>query len=521
MTRAYWVTGLALVAAGCAIGPGGHRPGTTLPPAYRSPDALADSLRPLYDSLAMSRDSMASRKRDTSASRRDADAQATTRVDFTLSDTAANVTWFDILQDTVLKQLVLEAIDNNRDVRVAVATIQEYQSDLGQATSQLFPQFSANGQSGREKTVFGPTFIIPASNYLEATANVQWELDFWGRLRNTRTAARQDLLSQEESRRSVVLSLVGNVATGYLQLRELDLELDVARRTLASRQETFRLASERLSRGYISELDVRQFQGDVGDAASAVASYEKQVAQQENRLSLLLGQVSGPIPRGRPLNDVLAAVDLPVGMPSSLLDRRPDVRQSEAQFRAATARVGAAIDARLPKVTITGDWGFESFSEKRYFPNDQFTAAYNNTYSIYAGISVPILDFGNLAHAQHAAEARAVEARYSYERTVLTAMQDVNNYIAEVRQDRQQVVALQTEVQALRIAYQLSKDRYDAGYSPYLDVLTAERSLFTAEQALITAQAQALVGVVDLYQSLGGGWPLPGKKEAGGRTTAP
>jgi multidrug efflux system outer membrane protein len=520
---------IVLVAVGCAIGPGYHRPNTDPPATYRPPSATEDSTRPIYDSLALSRDSMAARKRDTAAFKSDAAAQGQMHIDFNLSDTAANITWFDLFQDTVLKALVIEAINNNRDVRIAVATIQEYQADLGVATGNLFPDITLNGQSGRQKTTFGKitlpgsntSLTFPPQNYGLATANVQWEMDFWGRLRNTRAAAKADLLSQQESRRSVVLTLVADVATAYLQLRQLDLELEVAQRTLASRKETFRLASERLNRGYIAELDARQFEGDVGDAAATVATYQKQVAQQENQLRLLLGQQPGPIPRGRPLNEVVSTIDLPVGLPSSLVAKRPDVRQSEAQYEAATKRVGAAIDERLPKFTITGDWGFQNFSLKQWFPEGSFINGNNQIYQVYVGVSIPIFDFGVLANQQHAAEARRTEARYSYEKTVLTALRDVNNFLAEVRNDRQQVTALQTEVQALRIAYQLSKARYDAGYSAYLDVLTAERSLFTAEQALIAAQGTALVGVVDLYQSLGGGWPLPGKKEAGGRTTAP
>ncbi|HWZ60475.1 MAG TPA: efflux transporter outer membrane subunit [Gemmatimonadaceae bacterium] len=521
---------IVLFAVGCAIGPsGGARPDTSPPAAYRPPSASEDSMRPKYDSLSMSRDSMAARRRDTAAYKSDAAAQSVTRIDFTLSDTAANVSWFDLFQDTVLKQLVIEAINNNRDVRVAVATIQEFQADLGVATGNLFPDITLNGQSGRQKTTFGKISLpgsttplsFPPQNYALATANVQWELDFWGRLRNTRSAAKADLLAQQESRRSVVLTLVSNVAATYLTLRQLDLELEVAKRTLASRQETFRLASERLSRGYIAELDARQFQGDVGDAAATVATYQKQIAQQENELRLLLGQQPGPIPRGRPLNEVLTSIDLPVGLPSSLLDHRPDVRQSEAEYQGATRRVGAAIDARLPKFTITGDWGFQNFDLSHWFPQGSFINGNNQIYQVYVGVSIPIFDFGVLANQQHAAEARRSEARYTYEKTVLTAMRDVNNYLAEVRNDREQVTALQTEVQALRIAYQLSLDRYNAGYSAYLDVLTAERSLFVAEQALIAAQGTALVGVVDLYQSLGGGWPLPAKKEAGGKVTFP
>src|SRR6185437_1173375 len=249
--------------------------------------------------------------------------------------------------------------------------------------------------------------------------------------------------------------LVGNVATAYLQLRQADLDLDISKRTLASRQETYRLSQQKFNRGAIAELDLRQFEGDVGDAAASVATYEKQVAQTENQLSLLLGRAPGAIPRGRPLNEVLTSVELPVGIPSQLLERRPDVQQAEAHLRSSTAGVGAAIDSRLPRFTITGDWGFETFSSTHYIPTGTFVTPSNQVYQIFAGVSIPIFDFGGLANAQHAAEARVVEARNLYERSVLTALHDVNNYLAEVRTDRQQTVALQTQVQALRIAYRL------------------------------------------------------------------
>jgi multidrug efflux system outer membrane protein len=496
-----------LLAAACAIGPGYHRPDTHPPAQYRPPSASEDSLQSTYDALAASRDSMASRRPDTAQSSSDAETHPQARPSFQLSDAAANVSWFDLFQDTVLKQLVVTAINENRDVRIAAATVEEYQADLHQATANLFPAFTISGQSGRNKQSFGSTFSFPAQNYLQALGNVSWELDFWGRLRNTRTAARANLLAQEESRRSVLLSLVGNVATAYLQLRQSDLDLDIAKRTLQSRQETYRLSQQKFDRGAIAELDLRQFEGDVGDAAASVATYEKQVAQTENELSLLLGRSPAPIPRGRPLNEVLNAVDIPVGIPSQLLSRRPDVQQAEAQLRSATASVGAAIDARLPKTTITGNWGYENFSATHYIPQGQFVTPNNQIYQIFAGVTIPIFDFGALANAQHAAEARVREARNLYEKVVLTAQHDVNNYLTEVRTDRQETVALQTQVQALRISYRLSRDKYEAGYAPYLDVLTAQRSLFTAEQSLVAAEFQALAGVVSLYQSLGGSWP--------------
>jgi len=522
MTRRLSIVSVVMLAGiACAIGPRYHRPDLQPPPQFRAASATEDSLRPMYDALAASRDSMAARRRDTAETSANAEGHAVARPSFELPAGAANLSWFDLFQDTVLKQLVTTAINENRDVRVAVATVEEYRADLHQATATLFPNFTANGQLGRQKQTFGNVsipqagggtrpFTVPPQNYLQATANVGWELDFWGRLRNTRAEARANLLAQEQSRRSVLLTLVANVATTYLQLRQADLDLDISKRTLASRQETYRLAQQKFDRGAIAELDLRQFEGDVGEAAASVANYEKQVAQTENQLSLLLGRAPGAIPRGRPLNEVLSAVDLPVGIPAQLLDRRPDVRQAEAQLRSATAGAGAALDARLPKVSVNGFWGYENFSGSRLIPPGSFVTPNNQIYQIYAGVSIPIFDFGALASAQRASQARVVEARNSYEQTVLAALHDVNNQLTEVRTDRQQTIALQTQVQALRIAYRLSRDKYEAGYAPYLDVLTAQRSLFTAEQTLVAAEFQALAGVVGLYQSVGGGWPIFG-----------
>lgn len=474
-----------------------------------------------YAALGASRDSMASRRPDSAMSESAARAHPETQLNFQLPNVAATVSWFDLFQDTVLKQLVTTAISENRDVRVATATVQEFRGDLSQATAALFPDFTVTGQSGRQKQSFGnvsvpgpagttQTFTIPAQNVISALANVSWQLDFFGRIRNLRSQAKENLLAQESSRQVVLLTLVADVAATYLQLRQVDLDLEIAKQTLASRQETYRLSQEKFNRGAIAELDLRQFEADVGDAASSVALYQKLVAQTENQLSLLIGHSPAPIARGRPLNEVLNAVNLPVGIPSQLLDRRPDVRQAEAQLRAATAGAGAALDARLPSFSITGNWGYQNFSSKQYIPGSNFTSSSNQVYQIFAGVSIPIFDFGALAGAQHAANARVVEARNNYEQVVLMAFHDVNNFLVEVRTDRQQTVALQTQVQALRIAYRLSTDKYNAGYAPYIDVLTAQRSLFTAEQALVAVQAQALVGVVNLYQSLGGVWPPTG-----------
>jgi outer membrane protein, multidrug efflux system len=511
-----------LFAIACALGPRYHRPKVDSPRAYNPANGVEDSTKATFDSLALSRDSMINLPGDTmrpppageAAGKRTGDFP---NLNYKLSDTAANISWFDLFQDTVLTQLVTTAINENRDVRVAVATISEYRALLGQATGPLFPQIDATGQSGREKLSFGPTVPIPPLNVLQAQATLSWELDFWGRLRQTREGARNDLLAQEDSRRTVVIDLVSTVADAYIKLRELDLDLEISRNTLRSNQQTLDLARQRFNRGVISELDVRQFEANVADPAAQVANFERQVRQQEDTLAFLLGHYPGAIPRGRPLNEVLAQFEVPVGIPSTLLEHRPDVRQAEHNLVAATRRVGVALDDRLPKFTITGSWGADAFDNVRYIPRGQFDQYANQVYQIFFGVSIPIFHGGALASAQDAAQARREQARYLYERTVLDATREVDAALVEVRTDREQVVAQQTQVNALRRALQLANDRYAAGVSSYLDVLNAERSLFTAEVSLTSAERQGLVGVVTLYRALGGGWPVAGYKLEGGK----
>jgi multidrug efflux system outer membrane protein len=509
-----------LFATACALGPTYHRPKVDSPTAYQQPSAAEDSSKATYDSLALSRDSMINLPGDTmkappageAAGKRTANYPS---LNYKLSDTAANISWFDLFQDTVLTQLVVTAVNENRDVRVAVATIQQYRAALGQATGPLFPQIDVTAQDGKSKIAFGKQFTITPAYELQALATVSWELDFWGRLRQTREGARNDLLAQEDSRRSVVIDLVSTVAAAYLHLRELDLDLEIARNTLRSNQQTLDLARQRFNRGVISELDVRQFQANVADPAAQVASYERQVRQQEDTLAFLLGHYPGAIPRGRPLNEVLAQVEVPVAVPSTLLEHRPDVREAEHNLVAATRRVGAALDDRLPKFTITGNYGYENFDTQVFPRGDFFDYKGNNTYQLFFGVSVPIFHGGSLAAAQDAAQAKREQARYLYERTVLDATREVDGALAEVRSDREQVIAQQTQVNALRRALQLANDRYAAGVSSYLDVLNAERSLFTAELSLTAAERAGLVGVISLYRALGGGWPIAGYKLEG------
>ncbi|MBX6332641.1 MAG: efflux transporter outer membrane subunit [Gemmatimonadaceae bacterium] len=446
---------------------------------------MEDSLRPFFDSLARSRDSAARAPRAL------------------LSDTAANLQWFALFQDTVLQKLVETAVRENRDVRVAVATIEEFRAEYGVARGPLFPQLDVTAQAGKEKIIFGGTQPF-TFNVFNVAGNVAWELDFWGRLRRSAQAARADLLAQEANERAVVLSLVSDVAVAYLQLRQLDLNLEIARQTLASRQRTLQLATRRYSQGLISELDVRQFEAEVADPAARVADFERQIAQLENQLSVLLGHHPGPIPRGRSLPDVLSTIDIPAGLPSQLLERRPDVRAAEQSLAAATARIGVAQGARFPRFTITGQYGSQSTELSRLLGRN------TDTYQLFFGISLPLFTGGQLSNDVRAARARAEQARYRYEQTVLQALQDVEDALAAVRSGRDQVVAQQTQVNALQRALHLATERYEEGVSSYLDVLDAQRSLFTAQLALTQAQLQALVDAVQLYKALGGGWTTEG-----------
>ena len=496
---------LVCAAAGCAVGPGYRRPELDVPAEWRRTDPTADSLRPFYDSLRANRDTLPLNPDRPEAAPGDTSARAGAL----LTDTTANLAWFDLLQDPELRKLVETALRDNRDVRVAIATISEFRAQYGVAKGDLFPQITLNAQGGRTKSVLGSLGTF-TSNQLQATADLSWELDFWGRIRRSTEAARSDLLAQRESQRAVVLTLVGDVATAYLQLRQLDLELEISRRTLAANRETFRLARRRFDQGLISELDVRQFEAEVASPAASVAQLEGQITQTENQLSLLVGRNPGGIPRGRPLTEVLGGLAVPEFSPSSLLERRPDVRQAEAQLHAATARIGVAKGDLLPKLMVTGDYGTYSDNTDDLFKKN------SEIYQILGGVSMPLFTGGRVGKQVDVARARAEQARYGYEQTVLIALREVEDAVAGVRASRNQVAAQQTQVDALRRALRLAELRYQSGASSYLDLLDAQRSLFGAELSLAQVQGQQATAAVTLYKALGGGWPV-----APGDSTAP
>ena len=497
MRRALLAGVFVWVAAGCAAGPGYHRPELGVPAEWRQVNPTADSLRPFYDSLAAHRDTLPLNPSRPEGVSRDTSA----RTGIFLVDTTIALAWFDLLQDPVLRQLVETAVRENRDVRIAVAAIDEFHSQYGIARGEFFPQISLSAQGGRVKSVLGTigSFTV---NEMQATANLSWELDFWGRIRRSTEAARNDLLAQRESQRAVVLTLISDVATTYLQLRQLDLALEISRRTLTANRETFRLARRRFEQGVISELDVRQFESEVASPAASVAQLEGLVTQTENQLSVLVGKNPGSIPRGRPLTEVLGRLSVPALVPSSLLERRPDVRQAEAELHAATARIGAAKANLYPIPFVTGDYGTFATNTDDLFKKE------SEIYQILGGVSMPLFTGGRVGNQVGVARARAEQSRYFYEQTVLTALREVEDAIAGVRASRNQVAAQQTQVDALRRALRLAEMRYQSGASSYLDLLDAQRSLFGAELSLAQVQGQQAIAAVGLYRALGGVWPV-------------
>lgn len=489
MSRVTWNIAAVALLAGCAVGPSYRSPAVAPAGARVGAGGARDSARIFFDSL------IAARQADSAAR-----AAVSLRAEAATGDTLLAVAWRDILKDTTLVGLIETAARQNRDVQTAIARIREFRANLGLARAPLFPSLTANASASTNQVAIG-AFPPTQFNALRLTGDVAWELDLWGRTRRGVEAAGADLGVQEASQRAVLLSLVSNVATGYLQLLELDQERAIAERTLATRQQTFALAQSRFRQGVISELDVRQFEADVSVPAATLAQAERLRVQQEHELNVLLGSGPVAIPRGGTLAGAVAALEVPDSISATLLGRRPDVQGAERAFAAATARIGVAQAARLPTVSISGNYGTQSINTSGLFSGN------TEVYQLQGGLSMPLFTGGRIANQIEAARARAEQARLQYEQTVLVAMREAGDALVAVRTTRDQVAAQQTQAFALRRALQLAELRYRTGVASYLEVLDAQRGLFSAELLLSQAQLQQLSAAVQLYRAIGGSWP--------------
>ncbi len=412
----------------------------------------------------------------------------------------ADLNWRDVLRDSTLTRLVTIALSRNRDLEQARARIREYRAEVRVARAPLLPDLSLLGSVSRNKITLGTT-LVPPYTAMDAEATVSWELDVFGGARRGLEAAQADRASQEDLEQATVLSLISQVADGYLQLLELDQERDIANQTVASRKVTLGLARRRFAQGVISELDVRQFEAEVAVAASRLAQVEQLRAEQEHGLDVLMGAGAISIPGGGSLAAMARTVTVPDSVSGSLLLRRPDVQASERAFAAATARIGVADAARLPSFVVSAAYGSQSPNSEGLFKKRA------EIYEFFGGISIPIFAGGRLQGEVQAARARADEARDQYEQTLLAAVGEAGDALAGVRTSRENAAALDLQVTALRRALDLAELRYRTGVSNYLDVLDSERSLFDAQLEASQAELSQLTSVVQLYKALGGGWP--------------
>ncbi|NLI48491.1 MAG: efflux transporter outer membrane subunit [Acidobacteria bacterium] len=421
--------------------------------------------------------------------------------------TAGDMDWWEVYREPVLQDLIRAALERNHDVRLAAERVLAAEAQLGITRADRFPGVGGVGEyqvgrTSREGYVTTPGYPYVQRNHTLALSAF-FEVDLWGRLRRATEAARAELLATEAARRTVTLTLVGGVAAGYFGLRELDLELDIAERTLASRQKSLDLVRARQTGGVSSMLEVDQAQGLVSAAAAAIPDIKRRIAQQENCLSLLLGRNPGDIPRGRALTEHVLGAAVPAGLPSSLLERRPDIGQAEQQLIAANARIGVAKAAYFPQITLTGAAGTMSKDFNNLFSGPSWT------WNFLPQVSVPIFTAGKIKSGVRVSESLQRQALIQYERTIQNAFREVADAMVAYRRQLEYVAELQQLTDTLDDQARLSRLRYTGGVTSYLEVLDSERQFFDAEINLARAQLAGLVALVDLYKALGGGWRKP------------
>ena len=430
-------------------------------------------------------------------------SEATTQTDQT---SIGDLKWFEVFKDPELQKLVRTAMLENYDLRAAVARINAARANLGLARSDQFPQveasadltttrdskngpFGASGLGGRARG-FGSVFL----NLLT------FELDIWGRLRQQTKAARAELRATEEDRKAVMTIVVGDVATGYFSLLELDSELEIDKRTLATREESLRIINLRQQGGLATMLDVRQAEELVYQASQTIPDTERAIEQTENQLSLLLANSPGPVSRGRPLSQQAELPAVPAGLPSSLLDRRPDIRGAEENLEAQHALVRSAKAAYFPRITLTGDLGFQSNQL-----SNLFTGA-SRAWSFVPQLTQPIFTAGRLKSNVRFQQAERELALVQYQKTIQTAFREVSDGLIDYRKVKEVRAQQEQLVTTLHDRSRLAHLRYEGGVDTLLNALDADRELFNAELSLARTRRNELFSIVQLYKALGGGW---------------
>jgi multidrug efflux system outer membrane protein len=458
--RALIILILFLTLVGCMVGPNYQRPSVDVPPNWRLEDKEAKDV--------------------------------------------ANTTWWEQFQDPVLNGLIDQALKGNKDVKIAAARVEEYIGRYGFTRSALFPQIGVGASAGQDRysekmaTPLSPNMDNPATSY-QMALNGSWEIDLWGKLRRATEAAQAALLATEENRRALVLSLVAAVANGYVNLRDLDKQLEVAVATAQSRKGSYEIFKLRFEGGLVSDMEVNQTKAQYQQALSTIPLLQKNITVQENDLNLLLGRNPGPIPRGKTI-DALSLPVVPAGLPSDLLTNRPDILRAEQELVAANANIGVAKALYFPTISLTGLFGFASKDLSNLFTGPA------NIWSLALPITAPIFTGGAIAGQVKATEAIQQEALFSYQKTIQTAFREVEDALAAQRRTREQLEAQAREVEAWRNYAKTAWLRYDNGYTSYLEVLYAEQNLFNSELLYTQTQGVLFQALVNLYKAMGGGW---------------
>lgn len=457
-----WLSTIAfLLLTGCTVGPKYKRPPVTVPDTYRglAPDAGPETAASLGDEK-----------------------------------------WWTVFQDQQLQALIREALAQNYDVRIAASRVLQAQAVLGITRADQYPSITGGAAASNER--FPETKIMSPLETSSNQVNLSlfWELDFWGKFRRATEAARANLLATEWGQKAVISSLVSNVASAYFQLLELDSEMEISQRTLASRKESLRLVEIRAKGGATSLLDVRQSEQLVYTASSSIPDLERRIEQQENLISILLGKNPAPVTRGKSLVENAILPTVPSGLPSTLLARRPDIQAVEQQLIAANARIGVAKAAYFPQITLTATGGYQSSAL-----TDLFTGP-AGFWSFGGQLLQPIFTGGRIRSNVRLTEAQQQEAVLFYQQTIQQAFREVSDSLIAYRKNQEFRAQQQLLTAAAQDATRLSSVRYAGGVTSYLEVLDSDTRYFDAQLGLAQAQLNERLALVQLYNALGGGW---------------
>jgi multidrug efflux system outer membrane protein len=447
--------------AGCLVGPNYHRPAIQTPTAYRDP---------AEDSQLQ--------------------AQAASYAD---------LPWWQVFQDPKLQELIRTAIKQNYDLQLATERIIAARAQLAVTRSSLFPQVQGNANfSGGKESNFQTKF-----NFLTLAGDAAFQLDFFGRLRRATEASRAQLLATEAARQTVILTLISDLASDYFALLQLDLQLQITHETVNTQIDSVKLTTRRLERGVATKLDVLQAQQVLDTANAVIPDLERQIAQEENAISILLGNYPQDVPRGLPLVEQALPPEVPPGLPSSIIDRRPDIREAEQNLIAANAEIGVAKAEFFPQISLTGSGG-GAFGRSSAFSS--LMTSQLGIWSYGAQVSQPIFTGGALRGNLRLAESQHRQALIAYRQTIQRAFGDVSDALIGYQKLHQVRVRQQQSVADLQESVRLSSVRYRGGITTYLEVLDGQRSLYSAELTLAEARGSEYQSLVQLYRALGGGW---------------